>query len=261
MNGFFDCHVHTCHSYDCETPPEALCEAALAAGLAGIAVTDHVETQGISAPGMEQSAADSFAAAKKLRAAYAGRLTVLCGIELGDPLSDLPRAERVLAARPYDMVLASVHSTPEGLDYYYFDFSNADIGAEISRYFDTVLRTAEWGRFHALAHLTYPFRYLPADKYPANYDPWQSQIDAVLLALAGRGLALEINTAGLRGPCGSNDPRKLTSPDFPIIKRFRELGGRRVTLGSDAHCAGDVGLGLAEAAVLAWEAGLVVISD
>ena len=106
-----------------------------------------------------------------------------------------------------------------------------------------------WGRFDSLAHLTYPFRYLPPQWREEGYGRWRECIDAVLSALAEKGLALEINVSGLRQEIGR------TLPDLPIIRRFRELGGEWVTVGSDAHRPEDVGRHIRDGLALAAEAG------
>ena len=72
----------------------------------------------------------------------------------------------------------------------------------------------------------------------------------MLRALAEQGLTLEINTSGVRQPgCG------ITHPNLPIVRRFRELGGERITIGADAHRPADVGADLETAAAIAKEAG------
>ena len=53
--------------------------------------------------------------------------------------------------------------------------------------------------------------------------------------------ALEINTGGLRQPLN-----KL-SPEFETIKRFKDMGGKFITIGSDAHYAEHLASGFAEA--------------
>ena len=75
------------------------------------------------------------------------------------------------------------------------------------------------------------------------------QIDLVLRTLAQNGKALEINTSGLRGPIGE------ASPTLKYVKRFRELGGEFVTLGSDAHSVEELGEGIPEAMEMASQAG------
>lgn len=244
-----DFHMHTGASFDAEMTAEQACEAAIAAGLPVIAITDHVEMVPDLAGDPDRVARESWAAATRIQEQYRGRLRVARGIELGEPLYDLPHAQEILARYPYDYVLASQHTTESGVDYYHADYTDLDIGEAMDAYFASVLRLVEWGGFHTLAHLTYPFRYMPAQRRPADYTRWQSAIDAIFRVMADRGLALEINTSGLRGPIG------CTQPDAPLIRRFHELGGQFITLGSDAHFAKDVGAGLAEAARLAQDAG------
>lgn len=250
-----DFHVHTDASFDCETPVDAVCQSAIAAGLSGLCITDHVEMVDDEAH-IRAAAEASLKNCRRAQEQYGHRMQVFTGIELGEPLYNLPLCNDIVSKGQYDFVLVSIHRLGEEPDYYFQDFappsgiSQADwIQRELARYFDEVLRTVQWGKFHALAHLTYPFRYLPAD-YRYDYRFWQDQIDAILSEMARRGLALEINTAGLRTPMG------LTQPDWPIIQRFRELGGEYVTFGSDAHLPQQVGAGLEEAARLARQAGL-----
>lgn len=90
---------------------------------------------------------------------------------------------------------------------------------------------------------------MPPERRPADLSPWGELLDEIFRLLADKGLALEINTSGLRGPIGQ------TSPDLPLIRRFRELGGEHITLGSDAHAPEDVAAGLDTAAQLAAQAG------
>ena len=59
--------------------------------------------------------------------------------------------------------------------------------------------------------------------------------DKILAALAERGKALEINTSGIRKGLGY-----LVPHDY-YVRRFKELGGKYITIGSDAHTCHDVG--------------------
>lgn len=253
-----DFHMHTAASEDSDAPIEAMCDAAIAKGLCAVAVTDHMEVVHY-----EQYAGDLEASWRESgRAAplYAGRLRVARGIELGEPLADLAVTDELLRTHDFDFVLASQHklnqkNDPDNVDYYFLDYTGRDVGEVMDGYFDAVLDLVRWGRFHSLAHLTYPFRYIPEDRRPKDYSRWQDRLDAVLRELAQRGLALEINTAGLRQPgCG------ITHPDLTIVRRFRELGGERITIGADAHRPADVGAHMETAAALAQEAGFRYLS-
>ncbi len=246
-----DLHMHCEASEDSETPISELCAAAIDKGLAMIAVTDHVELVDYIKDGYDVAARESWSLMEHTVVPRAVRL--LRGIELGEPCFDEALANELLAAHPYDFVLASQHRLSDELpDYYFIDYSDWTdemIVREMERYFKELLRVVRWNGFDSLAHLTYPFRYLPQKWRSGDYTPWSGVIDEVLGTLAANGKALEINTSGIRKGQG------MTSPDLPLITRFRELGGERITIGSDAHRAHEVGADLHVAAELAKEAG------
>ncbi len=245
-----DFHMHTSASEDSDAPIAAMFDAAVAKGFQVVAVTDHVEMTGYHTLGYDKAAVESWRMMEEAIPAYQDRLRVARGVELGQPLYDLPQAEALLAAYPYDFVLGSQHKLGDDVDYYFYDYTNVDVGEAMDRYFDATLELVEWGRFHSLAHLTYPFRYIPPEKQPADYSRWQERIDAVFRAMAQRDIALEINVSGLRNP-------QLNSahPDLPLVRRFRELGGEKITVGADAHKPEDVGAHIRDGLHIAEEAG------
>ncbi len=232
-----DLHMHCAASEDSETPIEALFEAAVKRSLTTIAVTDHVEMVAYKDGAYDEAMRVSR---QMMDAATPpSGLILLRGIELGEPMCNCPLAEEILAGYPYDFVLASQHRLSEKLpDYYFIDFSDWSddrIIAEMQRYFEELLRVAVWNGFDSLAHLTYPFRYLPAVWRNGDYSAWANVIDRIFHTLIQNGKSLEINTSGIRKGQG------MTSPDEPLVRRYFELGGRRITIGSDAHRAHEVG--------------------
>ena len=82
---------------------------------------------------------------------------------------------------------------------------------------------------------------------PELYEP-------ILIALVDTGTALEINTSGLRHPVGE------TYPSAAVVNRFRAMGGRAVTVGSDAHRATQFGWALADGYQYAIDAGFEAIT-
>jgi histidinol-phosphatase (PHP family) len=77
---------------------------------------------------------------------------------------------------------------------------------------------------------------------PEMYEP-------LLVALVGSGTALEVNSSGLRHRTGE------TYPGPWVVAWFRELGGQRVTVGSDAHLPESFAFGLEEACEIVARAG------
>ena len=244
-----DFHMHTEYSPDSDSSMAAMCNAAVKAGLTQIAITDHVEIPAYHSDGYDHTIARSYAQAGGMRILFQGKLRIARGIELGEPIHDLKTADLLLDTFSFDFVLGSLHNLRNDRDFFHYDFTNADIRPLMDNYFSEVLEMVRWGRFHSLAHLTYPFRYIPQANYPADYRIWLDQIDVILRTLAEKGIALEINTSGMRQSIGK------TLPDPPLIRRFRELGGELVTIGSDAHFPKDVGRNIEDGVLTAKQAG------
>lgn len=97
-------------------------------------------------------------------------------------------------------------------------------------YFEVTLdRIRALDCFDSFGHLDYIVRYGSTSNRHYSFQAYQDQIDPILKALIEKGKALECNTAGFR--YGLNHP----NPCEDILKRYHELGGELLTLGSDAH--------------------------
>lgn len=247
----YDTHVHTECSLDAEHSVTYVGEKAEERGLAGIAVTDHCEIEKFREQQYYHKVTQSMFHALLAKGIFQDRLKVLCGVEIGQPLVNTEYVQQVLDLKRFDYVLGSLHSI-DGVGFYFADFSEVqvDIPALLNHYYEELCRMLEWGKFDALAHLTYPFRYIRGDyKLPYTEDMFQKQIDEVLRLCIEKGKALEINTSGLRQNIGE------CLPNLDIARRYRAMGGELVTLGSDSHSAFTVGDGIEQGAALLREAG------
>ena len=89
--------------------------------------------------------------------------------------------------------------------------------------------------FDVLGHLTYPSKAGANPTHrPIIYDKYRDLVDEILKNLVKKGKGIEINTSGV-DRCG------VYLPDETYLRRFKELGGEIVTVGSDAHNAQRVG--------------------
>ena len=248
-----DLHAHTDNSFDGNHSTALLCETAVERGLRAVAFADHVEMDFYREQRFDRTAKQSFFEIVKARSAFRGQLIVCAGVELGQPTYNLPEAEALVRQYKYDIVIGSIHNLRGQKDFWYLPYAEYDdgaIAAMLREYFDEMLRLAEWGGFDTLAHLTYPLRYICGDHgREVHLDDYAGQIDAILEALVKNRLALEINGSGLRQKLGK------PMPEESVVRRFKELGGQRVTIGSDAHYAEDLGAGLEACMDLALRCG------
>lgn len=240
-----DCHTHSNCSFDGRDSMEALCERAMELGLRYYTATDHCECNKYEeALGHEsgycQVARRAWAEMENCARRFPD-LRFLKGIELGQPLQDLSAAEDAVAGRDYDFILGSLHNVAGEEDFYTLGHSGAEkarVESLVSKYYREMWEMTEWGSFDSLAHITYPLRYFPADGYRPDISLHRQEIEEVLKSLIRKEKALEMNTSRLGKPDGPQ------LPDLEIFTRYRELGGRLVTLGSDAHCAKDLAQGI-----------------
>lgn len=257
MNIPFDFHTHTKFSFDGENTAEEMVFRAIELGMKNYAITDHVEANLFY--DKEYGASESIVKAAKiipvLRDKYADRINLAYGIELGQPVHDLSLSEKILGEYDFDFVIGSCHNIRGYEDFYFLDYNKLDYGFLLDVYFEELLEMAEWGGFDVLGHLTYPLRYICGEYgknvYMSDYD---DIIDGIFSALIKNGCGIEINTSGLRQKIGE------TMPSIKYIKRYRELGGKILTIGSDAHRTDDLGKGIAEGIELAREAGFTEIA-
>ena len=246
-----DMHSHSDNSPDGVHSPMYMCEQAVANGLRALAITDHCEIDKFIEQRYSSTLFHSYFECSKARNAFEGQLLVLLGVEIGQPLVNLPLCENILAKYPYDFVLGSVH-TPRGMtqDIKEIDYTKIDVYEFMNNYFDELTEIAEWDGCDCLAHITCPLRHIKG-RYKIDFDfnKVSDSLDRLLKAIIDNGKSLEVNTSGLRQPLG------LTMPDEPIIRRYRELGGKYITIGSDSHTANEVGAGIEEAMKLIKNCG------
>ncbi|MCQ2463731.1 MAG: histidinol-phosphatase HisJ family protein [Clostridia bacterium] len=237
-----DLHIHTDNSPDGHHSPMFMCEEAVSKGVRAVAFTDHYDlTVDFEKFRYDKRAEHSFFEVEKARNAFAGKILVLKGIELGEALHDLPKTVPILNAG-YDIILGSLHNLKNKPDFIALDYESIDIYEYLDEYFDELIKLSLWHGVDVITHMTCPLRYITGRHgIPVDIERYSGKIDIVLKNIIDTGKALEVNTSELFGVLGK------TMPDEKIIKRYRELGGKLITVGSDAHYAADIGKGIPEA--------------
>ena len=248
-----DSHLHTSFSTDSDAAPEEVVEAAIRAGMTNLCITDHYDPDYPTGEFMLDP--DSYwKKMEALRDQYRGTIDVRIGIEIGLLPDGHDRILEIAKSEPFDYVIGSVH-VMDGFDPYYRDqFAGTD-EEMYRRYFEVMLediRNTEG--YQALGHLDYVVRYGYRKDAEYSYEKFRDVIDRILEELVRRDIALEVNTAGLAKGMTWPNPH----PD--VIRRYLELGGKRITLGSDAHDA-RVGLNFDRVLPMLRELGISEITE
>lgn len=251
-----DCHSHSLFSPDAFDTIDTLCERAISLELTAYTLTDHCECNDYLGSPLgfvyAEHSKKAFLAMQAKQHTLAGRLHFYKGVELGQPMQNLTAANDVLS-RPYDFVLGSVHNLKGYEDFYYLDYSQMkteELKKILDSYFDEIIDMIEWGKFDSLSHLTYPLRYITGEHGIAvDLSLYKNKIEKIFSLLIKKERALEINTSGLRQKINT------TLPDLPLLTKYYEMGGRLVTIGSDAHRTEDIGKGIEQGLAILQQAG------
>lgn len=219
----FDSHLHTRFSTDSEMKFADLRATALQENC-GIIITEHLD---LHYPVLEKftfSIEDYFAAYMNYRS---NRL--LLGIEIGLRTDCIEANRHVVSHYPFDFVLGSIHVINQHDLYYSPYYEGRSKQVAYQDYFQTMVDCVKGNDFiDSLGHIDYIARYAPYPDPEVYYHEFAAAIDAVLVSLAEREVALEINTRRFNN-------KQVIEHLVPIYRRFHELGGKYVTLGSDAH--------------------------
>lgn len=239
----FDYHLHTEVSFDGRMNAGQAVESAVKMGLKEICFTDHVDFDPLVPENkLWYEVADYNAAYEGL---FHKDLVIRRGMEFGLLPDNVQAFREELAKRSYDFVIGSVHFV-EGLDVYFDEYWQNKTVDEAERI--DLEQTLECVKIHdefdVLGHLTYitKTRGNPL-KRPIPYEKYRELVDEIFKILIQKGKGIEVNTSGMR-------EANVFLPTEDYLRRFKELGGQIVTVGSDAHDAVRVGQHCREACML-----------
>ena len=231
-----DTHTHTYFSPDSHTEPEDNVKKAVENGQKYIAFTDHFD-HGIKCGKLDYNfdTAKRTAEIEKLRELYGDKITILNGIETGHQPSEEVKAvnQKKLAEYDFDYVIGSTHVI-EGLDPYERVFFEGKTMTEAyTILLETLIANAKfWDGYDTVGHFDYTTRYAPYENRTMRYRDFPDLIDEFLKTIIAKNVAFEFNTK----------TATRVEPDPDIWKRYKELGGELITIGSDAHKPELVGL-------------------
>lgn len=250
LKGLVDCHVHSNNSPDGNDSVDKLCQFAADNAMAVLTITDHCEVNAYYEDGYDKTIAASVKNIEEAKIKFDGRLKVLTGIELGQPLHDIKSAEKALSVANFDFIIGSLHNLDGKEDFYYMDYQREDVYLLLDQYYAELLQMAKWNQFDVLGHITYPLRYICGDHgIEVDMQRYDDIINEIFHVLVSNGKGIEINTSGLRQKIGK------TLPDLKYVEQFKKMGGEIITLGSDSHKAEDIGSNIRDGAIIAKQAG------
>ena len=229
-----DYHVHTELSWDAHGKIAEYCRRALDLGLDEIGFTEHLDLD-------PSDRAYGFHDFRKIdneiryaREMFGSSLSIKKGIEVTYQEEFKSQIDGIIGKWDYDYVLGAIHFTsgvdytsPSIVDYY---LSEPDKRKAFGNYFDELLRAIKSRLIDIVAHIDVIKRH-SVGVY-GQFDPleFKDEFDEILVEIVKRDLTLEINS----GDIANRGGKELYPSDW-ILKRYFEMGGRKITYGSDAH--------------------------
>lgn len=256
-----DYHVHSEYSDDSVYPMEDVVRDAVRMGLDEICFTDHVD-YGVkvdwdSGEEIEYRDGEPFAnvdypryAAQigELQERYKDSIAVKMGMEFGMQMHTIPRFEALFERYPFDFIILSVHQV-EDKEFWTQDFQRGRTQQEYNeRYYEEMLNLVNhYQNYSVLGHVDLITRYDEMGIYP--FEKVKPYLERIFKKVIADGKGIEINTSFHR--YGLAD----TTPSRDILKLYKELGGRIVTIGSDSHKPEHLGAYVQEAKEVLREMG------
>lgn len=225
----FDTHMHTTFSTDSQMKLTEALRRAKELDL-GIIATEHMDLNNPEPGQFVFSVEDYFAAYREQRGER-----FLLGVEIGIAKSCIEKNKAVADSGDFDFILGSVHTVFDHDLYYRPFYEGKNKQTAYEEYFKAMYEgILTHSYINALGHIDYIARYAPYHDREITYHEFAASIDEVLKCIVDRQIALELNTRRF------NDAAAVTAL-LAIYRRYYELGGRVVTLGSDSHRASELG--------------------
>ena len=218
MQYLADTHMHSIYSYDGQMCLTDMIEKGIELGLKYMAFTEHLEFSQITLKQFLNRYQVYSQEVDKLQEKYP-EITLIKGVEFSNP-DKYPHELEEVNKLDLDYIIGSNHESPK---------DNSEL--EILKYYKNILDMVKLGGIDSLGHLDYLRR--KYDDSLSNNDELRKMRDDLIREIYSylivSNIALEINSSAVRR-CGLD-----SFPSEEKIQIYKELGGTKITIGSDAH--------------------------
>ena len=222
-----DTHIHCHYSADSVLGYQELCKKAIRNNYSVLAITEHYDLidSEIMAYGL-LPIKQYFEDIGSLRLQYP-QLEIIAGLEIGEPHLIQDFASRLFSSYQPEYTIGSLHVTRKGLNVSLPIMGNVK-SKQIREYYEEILEMVESGWFDTLGHLGVFKRAIRNSK---NIDESESYsvIDEIFRVMIKKEICLEVNNSGYNSFFNNH------IPEPSILLRYKKLGGKLITIGSDSH--------------------------
>ncbi|MDD7794216.1 histidinol-phosphatase HisJ family protein [Clostridium sp. 'White wine YQ'] len=248
---FGDYHVHSSFSPDSKEAIENIFNKAKESLLSEICLTEHISMNENDSSYDYLKYNNYIEEVNKYNGQESSELSIKIGLEVGEGHRYIKEVGEYIKDKDIDFIIGSLHRIDDiGIIGY---LEMYDIKKVYEDYFKELYEVADKSEYDVLGHLDLVQRYAWNKYGRYEYKNYEDLIDCILKRVIERGKGIEINTSILKN-------RKEYMPKSEIVRRYRELGGKIITVGSDAHSFERVGEGISIAYDFLKESGFKYIS-
>ncbi len=253
----YDSHIHSKNSHDSKQTLDDICTTAIEKGLKGVSICDHADGGLAIVQNTIENIKNCIEDVKEARKKYGSQLKIFQGVEIAEYLFDKENSDIVLGLCNYDVILGSVHTVL--VDEFQDSYSRLDFSEKTSEdrinfflktYFNQMKDMVEKTDFDILTHINCPIRYING-KYHRGIDimNFKNEISEIYELIINKNIVLEVNTSGF------TESMEGLMPNKELLELYKNMGGRLLSVGSDAHAKENIGKGFAETKKMLTEMG------
>lgn len=244
-----DYHMHSHNSGDSKLDMSEMLEYLIKNNIKDMCFTDHYDADyvydslGTPFGTFELDLPSYRKEFLQIKEKYGERINVNFGVELGIQTHLADSLKSYVENNDFDFIIASNHLCHRKDPYYPYFFEGRTDKEAFREYFESVLESVKaFKDYDVFGHLDYAVRYAPNRDMNYFYKDYSDLFEEILRTIVEDGHGLELNTKGFRYDLKSSNPSE------DILRRYRELGGEIITIGSDAHEITELAWGLERAA-------------
>lgn len=248
---YADYHLHSKFSFDSKESIENICIRSKEMGLNEICLTEHFSMNEVNVSYGFLDFDKYIEEINKFNTFSKNNIKIKVGLEIGEGHLRIKEINDYLEGKNVDFIIGSLHRINDiGIIQH---IEKQDINKVYEDYFMELYKLADIGEYDVLGHLDLVQRYSWSKYAKYKYNNYSDLIDLILRKVIERGKGIEVNTSIMK-------LHNEFMPKIEIIKRYKELGGEIITVGSDAHKCDRVGEGISVTYELLRDAGFKYIT-
>lgn len=221
-----DYHMHTNYSNDSTYDMEKAVLKAIDSGLDEICFTEHSDygTMGDYVVDYDEY----YQGYLKLKDKYKDQICIRFGCEFGVQMHTINEYKRDFLKYPFDFIILSNHQIDD-IEFWTYKYQEGKTQEEYNRgYYQAIYDVIQnYDNYSVLGHLDMIKRYDKLGVYPD--EEVKDIITKILKHVIDHHKGIEVNTSCFR--YGLSD----LTPSRYILKLYKDLGGKIITVGSDTH--------------------------